>query len=131
MSAHKRIIQIALPATLYERVEALASQTERSVESVLVETVAQRFDTPEDADLERFSMLSDHQLWAIVQQQLDNDERARMWTLIEASKERELTDTEEAELDAIQVRADEQLYERSTALVVLQKRGHEIGPYFL
>lgn len=129
MSTPERIIQVALPATLYTRIEESASQSGRSIESVLIEGLMQHFLEPSEQE-EILKTFSDDQLWAVMERGLSDKERERMWALIEAGETHPLTDAENAELDALQDKADDLLVLRSIALALLSERGHDVSYYF-
>jgi hypothetical protein len=131
--ATEHTISIDLPPDLYERVQQIAAEHDRSVEAVLLETLRVMFGPlPFDADLESDGLqaLSDAELWGVVHQRIAWPERERYRDLVARSRSGGLTPREESELDDLVEQVDRFTILRSQALRELQQRGHDITAYF-
>ncbi|MCD4684522.1 MAG: hypothetical protein K8S97_01115 [Anaerolineae bacterium] len=126
-------ISLDLPADLYERVRQIAAEHDRSVETVLLETLRVMFGTlSADTNLEREALasFSDAQLWGVVHQRLAWPSRERYRELMARAKQGDLLPDEHGELDALVDQMDRYTVLRSRALRELQQRGHDISSYF-
>ena len=65
--------ELRVPAAIYERAEAIASETNCTAESLLLESLAMLFspDSDDVNDPDALSGFNDEQLWMIVQQRAD------------------------------------------------------------
>lgn len=122
-------IQLNLPADLYARIQETADRTERSVEVVLVDSLALLFSAPA-IDWEHLAAtldtLSDVQLWALVHRRAAWTAAGQLHELTARGQQAQLTDEEQDELAALVDEADRMTLLRSHALLILQQRGHNI-----
>jgi len=63
----KHAISVELPADLYKRIQEVAERSERSVETVLLESLAVLFGASQPSP-ETLEIYSDEQLWGVVYQ---------------------------------------------------------------
>jgi hypothetical protein len=123
-------VTIHLPDALYDRVRQFAEDTNRPLETVLLESVSLLFDdSPESLTVDDLQTLSDAQLWAVVYRRLAWNQSLRLHELSTKYKSDELSTDEQAELDAHLDRNDHYMLLRSEALLILQQRGADIQSY--
>ena len=125
-------IKLTIPLAIFERAEALTRDTSDSTESVLVDSLELLFPSIEDAahDPTALDRFSDEQLWMIVRRRLTPKQEARCRELADRGNRGVITDSEIAEMESWVARVDNQMLLRSKALLILQRRGHDIDAYF-
>lgn len=117
---------------LYDYIQQVATQSNRPIKSVLVESLAVLLGEPaEDFEtlLGRLDDYSDAQLLAIVFQRRSPLELIRLRELSDLNASGQLTDLEQQELEQLLQREDEYILLRSKALVLLKERGHDSDTY--
>lgn len=128
----KETVEIRVPVAIYERAEAIASDSGRSAESVMLDALSLLFC--ESAELESESetlyALEDGQLWALVHRRLTPEQDARLSDLLDLGNQGQIPSQDEDELAQLAAMVDHQMVLRSKALALLQRRGHDIEPYF-
>ena len=124
--------ELKVPASIYERAQAIANDSGRSAESVIVDGLSLLFGELTEMKLEPEAMqfLEDEQLWALVQRRLTPKQDARLRDLLELGNQGLIRSQDEAELAQLVSIVDQQMVLRSKALVLLQRRGHDIDLYF-
>lgn len=123
-----QMVQLDLPEELYERVRQIAENSQRPLETVLIESLALMFgDLPDEAlPVEQFDSLADAQLWAVVYRQFAPDKDNRLHELTAMGKNRALSTNEQAELESLISQYDRYVLLRSKALLVLKQRGYDV-----
>lgn len=125
-------ISVDLPDELYERIREVAERNDRSVESVLRESLEVMFGAasaePENL-LDQLDHYRDDQLWAVVYQRLVWPQKERLRELVTRGEQSELTVAEQAELDTLLDRVDRYTLLRSQALRLLKQRGQDVERY--
>ncbi|MCI0714163.1 MAG: hypothetical protein L0154_28665 [Chloroflexi bacterium] len=121
-------IELQLPPEIYERAKQIATESNRSVESVLLDGLALLFGELPDTSLspDQLQTFSDEQLWAVVYQRLAWLQDTRLRELIELGKQGQLDPDEKAEMERLIDLVDHQMLLRSEALLLLKQRGHDI-----
>lgn len=122
-------ISVELPSELFDRLHEAATRSDRPLEAVLVESLALLFGTPpadRAALSEALETLPDAKLWALVYSRLAWPQGARLRELAANGRQAPLSGVEQAELTALIDEADDLSLLRSRALLVLQRRGHNI-----
>ena len=122
-------VLVNLPSDLYKRIHNTAQDTNRTLETVLLESLTLLFgDLSSDTEalLPVLDTLSDAQLWAVVQRRLTWPEGARLRELTMANKKATLSNREQSELDSLLEQVDRYTLLRSKALLLLKQRGHPI-----
>ena len=124
--------ELRVPAAIYERAEAIASETNCTAESLLLESLAMLFspDSDDVNDPDALSGFNDEQLWMIAQQRLTPKQELRLSDLADGGNRGVLNNEEIVELEAWVARVDHQMLLRSRALLLLKQRGHDINRYF-
>ena len=124
-------IQLELPHKVLERAAKIADDSERTVESVLVDGLSLLFGDLSDGkvSLETLEDFADEQLWAVVHQRLAWPQDTRLRELAALGDHGKITADELAEMDNLIAMVDQQMLLRSEALLLLKQRGHEIGKY--
>jgi hypothetical protein len=129
--AHQSVV-VNLTPELYERIHRTAQDTSRSLETILVESLALLFGDL-DADVEQLipvlDTLPNEQLWAIVQRRLTWPDSVKLQELMAASKAGELSPSDMVVLDNLLDQVDRYTLLRSHALLLLQKRGQNVEKY--
>jgi hypothetical protein len=121
-------ITLDLPEDLYERVRQAAEESQRPVESVLVETLNLMFG---DLPMERLSpdaleRFTDEALWALAYCPLAWPQDARLRELIALGKSGTLSDDDQTEMERLIGEVDHYVLLRSKALLLLKQRGHDV-----
>ena len=121
-------IQLEIPEEISERARQIASESERSVESVLIDGLALLFGISVDREMspDVLAEFSNEQLWAVVHRRLTWPQDARLRELVVLGEEQRLSTGEQAELEDLIDTVDHQMLLRSEALLLLKKRGHNI-----
>ncbi|MBF0201948.1 MAG: hypothetical protein HQK66_11680 [Desulfamplus sp.] len=85
-------------------------------------------DIPPDLRLilAKFLLLNDIQLWKIAHSVMNNSQQMRLENLAETQKHRELTETEQSELDRLMDEAQQMMLCKAEARRILAQRGHNI-----
>ncbi len=125
-------VLVNLPAELYKRIHNTAQDTNRTLETVLLESLTLLFgelSSDTEALLPVLDTLSDAQLWAVVQRRLTWPEGARLRELAMANKVAALSSREQAELDLLLEQVDRYTLLRSKALLLLKQRGHAVDKH--
>jgi len=125
-------VELRVPAAIYERAEAIASDSGRSAESVIVDGLSLLFGELSGMELEPEALkdIADEQLWALVHRRLTPKQDARLRDLLDLGNQGRIRSQDEAELAQLAAMVDQQMVLRSKALVLLQRRGHDIDLYF-
>lgn len=126
-------ITLHLPEPLYERVKVTAEATDRSLEEVAEQVLDISFppleeDLPSqlrDA-LAALNTMSDDELWRIARSHLAEDKANRLEMLIDARKERVLTNEEGQELEALLAEGDLIMLKKAESYRLLTRRGYTI-----
>lgn len=128
--ASTKSVSVDLPDDLYRRIRDVAERNERSVESVLRESLEAMFGGAEpESILAELDGFRDDQLWAVVYQRLVWPENERLRDLIARGKQGSLTQAEHTELNTLLDRADRYTLLRSHALRLLKQRGHDVDQF--
>lgn len=118
-------VSIDLPEELYERVNHVAQDTNRPVETVLLESLELLFgDASKGA--EGLESYSDEQLLAVVYRKFVWPYDTRLRDLRARSETSQLTDDETLEIEKLVRLWDQYVLHRSQALVLLQQRGYDM-----
>lgn len=125
-------VTLHLPDHLYERVQQIATNSNRTVENVLVEGLTLLLDSdgePLDSldDLADFTLI---QLWAVVHRRLVWHQSQRLHDLVTKSKYTTLSPDEISERDSLLERNQQLMLQRSEALALLHERGEDVSQFF-
>ncbi|NEP13813.1 MAG: hypothetical protein F6J92_25125 [Symploca sp. SIO1A3] len=118
-------ITINLPDEVYQRAERFARLANRDVASILADTISIsipdiRTDTLE---LEPFPNLSDEQVLALTELQMEPEQDARLSELLDRQQAALLVEDERLELQTLMQVYQEGLLRKATALSEVVKRG--------
>lgn len=118
-------ITITLPDEIYQRAELFARLANRDVASVLADTIQLSIPSVRAnvLDLEPISDLSDEQVFALTELQMEPDQDARLSELLDRQQEGLLAEDERLELQALMQIYQEGLLRKATALSEAVKRG--------
>ena len=121
-------VELQIPPEIYERARQIARDSNRSIESVLLDGLTLLFGVLPDAGVtpDELKDYSDEQLWAIVHQRLAWPQDTRLRELIALGKQGQITDEEKAEMERLIDLVDHQMLLRSEALLLLKQRGHNV-----
>ncbi|MCY4018271.1 MAG: hypothetical protein OXG39_02565 [Chloroflexi bacterium] len=124
--------ELQVPASIFERAEAIARDCERSAESVMLDALSLYFcELPAmESEPEALQALADEQLWALVHRRITPKQDARLRELLDLGNQGRIHSRDEGELARLVALVDQQMVLRSKALVLLQRRGHDIDQYF-
>ena len=124
--------ELRVPASIYERALAIASKRACSAESVMLDALSLYFcELPAmESEPEALQALADEQLWALVHRRITPKQDARLRELLDLGNQGRIHSRDEGELARLVALVDQQMVLRSKALVLLQRRGHDIDQYF-
>src|SRR5262245_58460723 len=105
---------ITLPQHIYAQYQQLAEIEDRPFEEVVSEVLEEEIDK---------------RLWAIVNQSLSPSDDARLHELLDKGNAGTSTPEERHEAQTLVDLVEQQMLERSKALALLQRRGHDIKGY--
>lgn len=126
-------LTIQLPGPIYERLEARARQTNRSVEAEALDVLASSIDEtgglpPEIAQaIGMLSNLDDEALWQTARTGFDSDAGKRIAELHLWKQDRGLLDSESAELRSLMRQYERAMVIRARAIQILHDRGHDVS----
>ena len=122
-------IELKVPAEILERAEAIASTSGRTAESIILDGLSLLFGALPDMELEPEALkdFDDEQLFAVVHQRLAWPQDTRLRELMRLGQLGRATDSEIVEMEALIDLVDHQMLLRSEALLLLKRRGHDIG----
>lgn len=121
-------IELKIPPEIYERARQIASESNRSVESVLLDGLTLLFGALPDTGIspDELRTYSDEQLWAVVYQRLAWPQDTRLRELMALGKQGQITSDEQAEMEGLIDLVDHQMLLRSEALLLLKQRGYDV-----
>ncbi|MBN1311615.1 MAG: hypothetical protein JXB30_09365 [Anaerolineae bacterium] len=127
-----QLVSVELPDDLYRRIREVAERNERSVESVLRESLEVMFGAASMMPEELLALLEhyrDDQLWAVVYQRLAWPRKERLNELVARGKEEGLSKAEQEELEMLLDEVDSYTLVRSQALHLLEQHGQDVQRY--
>ena len=118
-------ITITLPDDVFQRAERFARLANRDLASVLADTIQLSIPpvSQEAAALEPVSALSDEEVMALVELQMEPQQDARLSELLDRQQSGILTEEERNELQALMQIYQEGLLRKATALSQAVQRG--------
>ena len=122
------LMELQIPLEIYERARQIATDSNRSIESVLLDGLTLLFESLPDHSLspDELKNYSDEELWVVVHQRLILPQDTRLRQLVELGKQGQLSTGEKAEMERLMDLVDHQMLLRSEALLLLKQRGHDI-----
>ncbi|ALB39102.1 MULTISPECIES: hypothetical protein [unclassified Anabaena] len=118
-------ITITLPDDVYQKAEHFARLANRDLASILVDTI--QFSIPpislEATTLEPVSALSDQQVLALTELQMESEEDIRLSELLDKQQAGIVTESEHSKLQTLMQIYQEGLLRKATALSEAVKRG--------
>ncbi|MEX2176892.1 MAG: hypothetical protein WD872_21170 [Pirellulaceae bacterium] len=131
-----RVLTIQIPEGLFEVLQQRASESHRSVEQELLDTLGKTLAGDEQAKERLENVLSgmrgfsDNQLLDAAGHVLSQASCERSQWLGDKQREQGLTAAERIELESLLTQYEWQMLLRSQALALLQQRGHDISAWF-
>jgi len=119
-------ILLQLPDKLYERLREIADDSQRPMESVLIDSLTLLFGELPSINPQQLTTYTDEQLWAVVHRLIAWPQDARLNELTAASKQGRLSSAEQTELESLINAYDQYVLLRSQALLILRQRGHNV-----
>lgn len=110
-------ITLTLPADTLSSARALAAQTNRRVEEVIEEWVAN------GANSVPLNILSDEQILALADQTMSHQEQERLSALLDKNRENSLRASEKVELDELMLIYRQGLIRKAEAIKIAVQRG--------
>ena len=125
------IVELEIPAEIFQEAQGIARVRNRSVESVLQESLSLVFDTTSDCEdsSETLQDFSDEQLWEIVNRRMPWAQDSRLRELSARGKQADLAEKEHRELEDLLAALDRQILLRSRALLQMKRRGLDVDSY--
>lgn len=124
-------VELELPAEIIEEAQGIARVRNRSVESVLQDSLSLVFDASSDCEdsADVLQDFSDEQLWDIVNRRMPWAQDSRLRELSMRGKEGQLDEQEHRELEDLLAALDRQILLRSRALLQMKRRGLDVDSY--
>jgi hypothetical protein len=119
-------VTLELPEEIYERIRQIAEDSNRSLETVLMDSLALLFGEDVELSPDRLNTLSDEQLWALVHRRFAWPLDTRLRALTDLGKRGALSEDEETEMAQLVDAIDRYVLLRSQALLLLKQRGHDV-----
>ena len=119
-------ILLQLPDELYERLREIADDSQRPMESVLIDSLALLFGDLPTITPQQLATFSDEQLWALVHRLIAWPQDARLRELTALGKQGTLSQADQAELESLVDAYDQYVLLRSQALLLLKQRGYDV-----
>ncbi len=119
-------ILLQLPDELYERLREIADDSQRPVESVLIDSLTLLFGNLPNIEPQQLASFSDEKLWALVHRLLAWPQDARLRELTTLSKQGTLSPADQSEMEALLTAYDQYVLMRSQALLHLKQRGYDV-----
>lgn len=125
--AMPRQYTIELSNDLSDYLESLAENDQRTIEQIILETIAAYHGREVLNDMTAsLELQTDAELWIAATIRLNPLDEARLRWLLQENSDRPLSDSEVIQLDILSARLDQYMMLRSVALSILQKRGHAL-----
>jgi len=129
-----RTVTLELPEHLYNQLETQAQAATRSVDEIVVQTLARSLPPPVEkdipptlqAELEAMERLSDEALWQIAQGTMNRDKVALYDVLLERHRADNLTPEGREWLTRLRKESDALMLRKAHAYTLLSSRGHEL-----
>jgi plasmid stability protein len=128
-------ITLNIPNEIYERIKHRAEQTQRSVETELMEVVVSAIPVENDTDsenqraVESLKFLDNKALWRIARRQLSKKEADKIETLHFKRQDEGLTNQETETLRLLMKKYDRTFLLRNMAMKMLMERGFDISEF--
>ncbi|MBA3873101.1 MAG: hypothetical protein H0X30_28540 [Anaerolineae bacterium] len=119
-------ILLQLPDEIYERLREIADDSQRPVESVLIDSLTLLFGNLPTINPQQLVTFSDEQLWALVHRLIAWRQDARLSELTRLSQQGSLSAADQSELESLIDTYDQYVLLRSKALLLLKKRGYNV-----
>ncbi|HBE50746.1 MAG TPA: hypothetical protein DDW76_18720 [Cyanobacteria bacterium UBA11369] len=118
-------ITITLPDEVYHRVERLAQLTSRNIADVVTDAIQLSIPAVslQNELIQSVSALSDEQVMALTQLQMEPEQDQRLSDLLDRQQEGIITETEQIELSNLMQIYQEGLLRKATALKEAVQRG--------
>lgn len=127
VTMRQSLVELQLPPDIYERAQQIASESNRSIESVLLDSLAFLFGTSDShISIDDLKNYSDQELWVVINHRLTLTQDTRLRQLVEHGKQAQLSIAEQTEMEHLLDLVDHQMLLRSEALLLLKQRGHNI-----
>jgi len=131
-----RTLTVTLPEHVYERLKAKAEAASRSLDELVVQTLARDLPPTVEEDLppalkeelEAMAHLSDEALWQIAQSSMNPDKVALYDVLLERHRTGTLTPEGQEWLTRLREEAEALMLRKAHAYALLQSRGHTLPP---
>jgi hypothetical protein len=128
-------VTLALPETLYLRLQQTAQARHQSLTEVLLHAVQigcppswEDAPAPFQADLATLDRLDDEALWRIAKSARTEADLVRLQELLEKNSEAQLTAAEQTEFQQLRFEADRFMLRKAHAAALLHWRGHIVPP---
>lgn len=123
-------VTLQIPEYIYERARQVAETTDKPIETVLVEQLAETTLPPlpadEEAELNALSLLSDDTLWTIAREQMPSIRQERMEVLMTMNSKGTLSEAEAQELAHLVELGQKLMLRKGKAAALLTERGHKV-----
>ncbi|NJL28573.1 MAG: hypothetical protein HC897_12140 [Thermoanaerobaculia bacterium] len=131
----ERTVSVTLPEPLYERVRETATASARSLQEILIRSIALLFPPLEDdlpaelrPELAALSVANDAELRRLAEMSMSPEQQARLEALAEHRKTRELDASEEQALADLMAEAQRLMLHKAEAYRLLARRGYQVFP---
>jgi len=124
---NQSLVELQIPPDIYKRAQQIAKDSNKSVESVLLDGLNLLFGASDThISIDELKNYSDQELWIVVNHRLTLIQDTRLRQLVELGKQGQLSTAEQTEMEQLLDLVDHQMLLRSEALLLLKQRGHHI-----
>lgn len=133
MPQESQIVTLEIPYPLFRQAQRTARQLHRSVEDVLVESVASALPHLKDLpqymadDLSDLAFLNDARLWDVARGGLPPEHHQQMDDLLDRKQTGVLDPVDQLALDRLLTEYQSLVLRRGQAAVLLQRRGYDMS----
>lgn len=125
-------ITINLPDTVYQRARRAATLLNRSVEELLEATIDTTLPSLDEApadlatEMAKLPLSTDAELWQAARSRMDAEDEALLHDLLDTQAERQITNDEARQLEALRNQAGRLTLIKSQAYSLLHQRGYPV-----
>lgn len=122
-----------IPEEVIEAARQIANATSRPVEEILLTRLKTVLPLPvlppdEEGELEALHHLSDDALWTFAREQLPEDVKSQMQSLMDKNSSGNISSNERQTLESLVERSERLMLRKSEAAAVLTRRGYTVTP---
>jgi len=133
----ERTVSIKMPEDVFQKLQYVASNSQRTIDDVIVKTVNAAFTAPTNIpavlaeELAGMRQTKDETLWDALHPSMSAEQQQRLQELNEIADERSLMSSELDEREALLFAYHRSILRRAQAMAILNLRGYNISDELL